>query len=171
MVKLNLGCSTRIRPGYINCDWSNDIQGVDVRCDVSKLPFDDDHADVIVASHILEHFYHHQTLDVLKEWRRVLKPDGIIYVATPDIDRAIEIYNKGNLQEWIIYYMYGDQKDKGSFHYNIFNEWRLRKYLENAGFREIIRVEDFPDELDEECLNLVSTIDNKTISLNMMAFK
>ena len=47
----------------------------------SKLEFEDKEFDVIIASDVLEHI--HSDLNALKEWRRVLKPNGHMILFVP----------------------------------------------------------------------------------------
>ncbi|MBN1288977.1 MAG: class I SAM-dependent methyltransferase, partial [Actinobacteria bacterium] len=53
-----------------------------VRCDAIELPFEDSSFDRILSHHVLEHL--HDLPKALLEWRRVLKPGGIIAVCTPN---------------------------------------------------------------------------------------
>ena len=169
-MKLNLGCKTRPIPGFVNMDFE-EYPTVDVVGDVSDLSrFKDESIEEIYASHILEHFKSPQTVPVLKEWFRVLKPGGILYVATPDFKRAIEMYDKVGLSEWLVYYMYGDQLHKGTYHYTTFDEKRMDGLLKKVGFAEVSRVVEFPYN-QEDCSTLISGIDSKSISLNMIAIK
>ena len=46
------------------------------------LPFDSDSFDVVVNWHVLEHV--EDVRKTLREWRRVLKPGGILFLETPD---------------------------------------------------------------------------------------
>ena len=49
--------------------------------DASKLDFDDKKFDIIIASDVLEHI--NEDLDALKEWKRVLKPNGHMVLFVP----------------------------------------------------------------------------------------
>jgi predicted SAM-dependent methyltransferase len=87
MNKLNLGCGDDILEGWINIDAYNPI--AQVKADVSSLPYDDNFADVILASHVIEHFHFHDGFKVINEWKRVLKPDGKLIIETPDLLEGI----------------------------------------------------------------------------------
>lgn len=61
-VRLNLGCGKVILPndeGWVNVD-QQPLEGVDVVCDLFTFPwpFEDDYADYIIASHLIEHIPH-----------------------------------------------------------------------------------------------------------------
>ena len=64
-IKLNLGCGEQILPGYINVDLYCDK--ADIKADVKKLPFDNDYADEVYSSHVIEHFDFKESWDVLEE--------------------------------------------------------------------------------------------------------
>ncbi len=92
MKYLNLGCGNRF-----NKDWIN----IDVKaCDPSVIsynltrgiPLEDDSCDVVYHSHIIEHFRRDSAVNFMKECYRVLKPGGILRVATPDLERICRIY-------------------------------------------------------------------------------
>ncbi len=170
-LKLNLGARTQRLPGFKNMD-IDAHEGVDFVGDVSDLGrFQEGSVDEIYASHILEHFEYHKTDAVLKEWCRVLKPGGKLYVAVPDFARAVELYGRIGLDEWIIRFLCGDQEYKTAYHYALFDEERLMHQLKKAGFSDAFRVEQFPLENDGDCSNLTSNIDGSSVSLNMIGVK
>lgn len=82
MPKLNLGCGTDIKEGYINVDIIK-RGGVDVVYDLNKspYPFESDYFDEIYASHFFEHLS--DVLKVMEELYRILKPGGIIIAKVP----------------------------------------------------------------------------------------
>jgi hypothetical protein len=82
-VGLDLGCGgTKCNPNCIGVDI--DVQSIaEIKSDVCDLwMFEDNKLDFIVNAHLLEHLPN--TIEVLKEWKRVLKPDGILAIAVPD---------------------------------------------------------------------------------------
>lgn len=52
------------------------------RGDMADLPWGDETFDAVVARHVVEHSP--DTLAVLREWRRVLRPGGRLVVVCPD---------------------------------------------------------------------------------------
>ena len=79
--KLNLGCGTDIRHGWVNLDIA-DLPGVDVVHDINVLPFPfaDGCFDEILCNDILEHV---ELAPVLKECHRILTPGGHIRIEVP----------------------------------------------------------------------------------------
>jgi len=170
-MKLNLGCNSRILKGYTNIDFG-DYPGVDIKTDVSKLGMiKDETVDVIRASHILEHFRYNDTKRVLDEWHRVLKPGGLLYLSVPSWERAVEIYMKAGLQEWLVYFLYGDQTEKGNYHYTVYDFPRLCRVAGLSGFKDISEIAEIPDSLPNEANCLISTVDHKSISLNAVCVR
>ncbi|MEM7239911.1 MAG: methyltransferase domain-containing protein, partial [Pseudomonadota bacterium] len=53
--------------------------------DCREIPFEDDTFDLVTCFETLEHIAEHDVL--LGELRRVLKPDGILLISTPEVDR------------------------------------------------------------------------------------
>ena len=89
---LNLGCGHRFHSAWINVDIVPQHPSV-LRADISRaIPFPDRHFDVVYHSHVIEHLRVDDVDRFLRECRRVLKPGGIIRVATPDLERLCEAY-------------------------------------------------------------------------------
>lgn len=104
-VKLNLGSFTHMFHGWRNldridlADWARRRQYAFTQWDlVGGLPYDDSIADLIFMSHVLEHFSYDDGAALLRECRRVLKPDGLIRIAVPDARRLIDLYLAGNMR-------------------------------------------------------------------------
>ena len=69
----------------------NKIQWVDA---TKKIPFSSNSIDAIYSSHMLEHLDRADASKCLKEIYRVLKPNGIIRLALPNIRQYVEDYIK-----------------------------------------------------------------------------
>ena len=168
---LNLGCRTRHIDGFMNMD-IEPHEGVDIVGDVSDLSsIATGSIDEVMASHILEHFPHSRTLDVLKEWHRVIAPGGKLYVAVPDFERCVELYQLGGITQWLQDFVSGGHEYPTAKHEAIFDEAKLTGLLKETGFSDSFRVESFPMSEDNDCSNLASTLDGERVSLNMIAVK
>lgn len=60
--------------------------------DASSLPFADGTFDALFAGEVIEHVP--DARETLREWRRVLKPDGVAIVTTPNRQRLIARVNR-----------------------------------------------------------------------------
>lgn len=83
---LNIGSGSdpnKQLPHAINIDVSP-VGNPDVVADGEKLPFGDGVFTVVMASHVLEHFPPAQIPGVIREWMRVLHPNGVLRIAVPD---------------------------------------------------------------------------------------
>ena len=82
--RLHVGCGEKVIAGWINVD-SRRLPGVDYVLDVRKgIPFEQ--LAAIYAEHFLEHLTLDEGLAFLAECRRVLDPEGILRVSTPNLD-------------------------------------------------------------------------------------
>ena len=83
-LRLHLGSGQSPLPGWINID-VQPLPGVDRVLDVRRgLPFEN--VAAIYGEHFLEHLELEEGLACLVECRRVLAPDGILRISTPNLD-------------------------------------------------------------------------------------
>ncbi len=126
----------------------------------------------IYASHVIEHLGHQFELETaLREFNRVLVPDGMLRVSVPDLTILCSLYldNALSFEERfnVMAMMYGGQINAADFHYVGLNEELLGACLQKAGFTDIVRVDNF--ELFDDCSSLV--FKGRPISLNLCARK
>lgn len=94
-MKINLGCGTDIKDGYLNIDLHNKDPRVKI-ANVLDLNFiESNSVEVVHAQDVLEHFCMTDAKKALVEWARVLKPGGTIYIQTINIDKQLEAYSSG----------------------------------------------------------------------------
>ena len=177
-VNLNAGCGmpgTCMLPPFINFDWKEyptwgDDEYEDYVFqvgDVRSLPYENNYFDVVFGSEIIEHFMYGESIDVLREFYRVLKSEGCLKIICPNFEYAIKIY-RGEIQysDWdidggllamkdgvahsymgpIFAPLYSHQwKVDGqtiSDHCMVWDEKALRYYLNEIGFIDVERVHD-----------------------------
>jgi predicted SAM-dependent methyltransferase len=100
-VKLNVGCGTDYKKGWINIDNNSDenIEKLDLNWDLRKpLPFPDNSVDFIFNEHFIEHLTVEEGQRVIKDLMRVLKPGGVLRMATPDLEIVAKQYLKSSLK-------------------------------------------------------------------------
>jgi len=163
-MKLNLGAGDTPLDGYINLD----IQTADslfplYQHGVNDSAFDDETCLEVRASHVLEHFPMAYTVEVLREWVRVLKPGGILKIAVPDFRKIAAAYlsPSDKNEAWnIAGYAMGGQTDEHDFHKAIFDEEGLTEAFAALG---LVDITHWTSEI-EDCASL-------PVSLNLQGRK
>lgn len=155
----NLGAGGEYDPYEVSVDLRDDPH-ITYKCDIRNLPSDwTDKFQLVKSNHVLEHISHVQTLDVLKEWARIVEPGGVLRVTVPDFEFACRMVLEGRTDLAIMGIIYGDQGHpywlqdpygeitedgrllKHSFENNShkygFTEKTLKKLFEEAGLEEV----------------------------------
>lgn len=154
MYKLEIGCNGK----KLGEEWETlDIlagENIDIVANIEEpLPIKDNTYDLIYMSHVLEHIAWYKTIDVLKELLRILKPEGIIEIFVPDIDKIISAYKKNIIPDewykfneeknpflWFVGRLYTYGMHDSDFHRAAFNKRHLKDCLEKAGFQDVITI-------------------------------
>lgn len=89
---LNIACGSRIHNDWENIDFSPMDKRVKKVNLLSTLPYADSSFDVAYSSHFLEHLDKDTAPRVLKEIRRILKPNGILRIVVPDLENMVNEY-------------------------------------------------------------------------------
>jgi predicted SAM-dependent methyltransferase len=63
--------------------------------DIRTLDAAFESVDRILLVHVLEHFVRWEALDLLTQFYRLLKPEGLLIMEHPDLDGCIKMYLKG----------------------------------------------------------------------------
>lgn len=138
-IVLNLGCGPSRLPGSIGVDRIK-RENVDVVHDLNILPypFESNYADEVHFYHVLEHL--DDTIGVLEEIHRILKPGGTLYLRVPHFSSL---------------YAWGDITHKKAFSiyaFDIFDEkrdykhWGYSKVRYNITHRQIRYFYTWPNE-------------------------
>ncbi len=95
--RLNWGCGDCRPEGWINCD-RKDGPGIQLSCDMLEggLPLPPDSIDYIVSVHALQEVPAAQLVAALQEFRRVLKPGGVLRLILPDAIKGFLAYQRGD---------------------------------------------------------------------------
>lgn len=149
MTKLHLGSGPQILPGWVNID-NLPYPGVDKILDVTAgLPFRD--VDFIFAEHFIEHIPYPDAMNLLRECRRVLGPNGVLRLSTPNLDWVWATHYSLSLSEpdQVRACFEINRAFRGWGHQFLYNERTLRSTLFDAGFAEVTRVEYGASSHDE----------------------
>ena len=127
---LDVGCGTGANFGWLNK--FGDVVGIDSNQEAvkfcqdygnaiigkaEKIPVKNNNYDLLTAFDILEHTVN--DLDVLQEWKRVLRPNGYLYITVP-------------AYQWLF-----GPHDKQLMHYRRYLLSKLLKKLKQSGFTPI----------------------------------
>jgi predicted SAM-dependent methyltransferase len=135
---IHVGCGEVNHPKFVNVDGMPHRHIHYVRAIDNLAPIDTDSAALLYASHCLEHFPMAEIPRILAEWRRVLRPGGILRLSVPDFDRLLVIYNQhGEDIETILSMLLGGQDRRYNFHHAVFTKRSLTKFLDRCGFRDV----------------------------------
>jgi len=149
MDKLHLGCGDVYLNGWINIDMAS--SHVDLCHNLADpLPYKNNSVQYIYSEHLIEHFPVDDAVKLLSECHRVLCPQGVLRVATFNLDYLVFRYLFfWKRQHWIKAFGYAHLQTKAEMLNLCFHEWG-HKYLYNkeelfrrvkeAGFLEIYSV-------------------------------
>jgi predicted SAM-dependent methyltransferase len=136
-LRLHLGCGAIDWPGFVNID-GIDRPHIHFVQSLTRLDrFHDDSVEFIYTSHTLEHFPRALTLQILREWYRVLIPGGRLCISVPDFDRILEAYQLSGDVDTILPPLFGGQDYPFNFHFTTFNKVSLGRSLMDAGFSSV----------------------------------
>lgn len=176
-----MGCGWR----NFGSDWIHIDGGDYSHLDYNRIDdlsqFEDETADVIYTSHVLEYFNIDEAHTVLEEWKRVLKVGGVLRIAVPDFSQISRLYleNKFPLSKFIGP-LYGRMNMDGSsiYHKHVYDEKTLKQLLVNdLGFTNYQRYDwketehAIFDDHSQAYLPHMDKEDGTLISLNVECVK
>ena len=101
-IKLNLGCGTDYKEGWINIDNNSDnnITRLDINWDLTNpLPFKENTVNFIYNEHFYEHLSVEQGKSLVRNCMSVLAPGGVLRIAMPDLAVAVNNYLNVSIEE------------------------------------------------------------------------
>jgi predicted SAM-dependent methyltransferase len=153
--RLQIGTGRHVLTGWLNTDYTPG-KGIAFLDATRRFPFRDQTFDFIFSEHMIEHVPYRGGMSMLNECFRVLKPNGLIRLATPDMRFLIELYSRPEegihrpYMEWAAGFApYGIPESEAIFvlnnfmrdwgHQFIWDEDRLRRSLGDVGFVDVTR--------------------------------
>lgn len=142
-MKLHLGCGKRdFGSEWVHID-AGDFPHLHSH-NITTLPFEDNTADLIYASHVIEYFDREEIIPVLQEWRRVLKPGGVLRLAVPNFLWLAFLYSEEDYDlDYLLGPLYGKIEIPGVrrsgtiYHKTVYDRKHLSKVLASCLFTNI----------------------------------
>lgn len=148
-LKLHLGCGRNYLDGYINIDLPQEKQELmeakaDVYKDIRELDYPENSADEVRNHHLLEHFTRQEAIKLLLQWRRWLKPDGVLIIETPDFEECVKLFLNSDLKTKfkIARHIFGSHESKWAVHKDFWAKDKFEFILTKLGF-EIVKIKQF----------------------------
>ena len=146
-LRLCLGSGGAPVDGFVNVDLAG---RPDVRLDLLHgLPVADASVSHVYSEHFVEHIDRDAGLRLFTECRRVLRDDGVMRIATPDLVELVDAYRTDwRRQDWVCWpghewvrspAMMINQAFRGWGHEFLYDEDELRAVLHEAGFGRVAR--------------------------------
>lgn len=149
MVSIDIGCGTTCR-GELGLD-VRDVKEVDIRGDARHLPLKDESVHEIIMVDVIEHFRWADVREVISEVFRVLKPEGVFYMRTPDFDWIANNYDtippmrlQRKLYGGYTHPLNDGEGYKANQHHTMFTEAIITDLLEEAGYTRTEVNRDLP---------------------------
>jgi SAM-dependent methyltransferase len=162
-IKVNIGCGLSGISGWRNLDnsptitlsripllkhllrtpaWPRDVRRYDVR---RGLPFTTNSVRYIYSSHTFEHFTYEEALQIARNCKDVLEPEGILRIVVPDLELIVREYvadptplaSRTFLSRLSLNHSWRDFLHPGSNHSQMFDAQSLVHLLREAGFEQV----------------------------------
>lgn len=126
----------------------------------------------IYMCHVLEHFSFEEADQLLRNFRKKLKPGGLLRISVPNFDHLVKVYQaNGNDLEIVRRALMGGQDYEYNFHKSIYNKAHLSSLLVACGYvnpREWTTLQDFGVDIgDWSSRNFDTPSGSFPISLNI----
>lgn len=144
---LDIGAGGAVNPGVTAVDL---FVGADIVADMRDIPLPDNCVDYIYSSNALEHVGKNEVVPTLKEWVRLLKPRGELFLLVPDLVWACEFWLKYQRTDWPLDIIYGNQNHDGEYHKTGFTPKILEDYFAECGGWEIKEI-SYSGGKEESC--------------------
>ena len=144
-VRLNVGCGGRKVPGFTGVDAVAERTAAEIVARADNIPLPDQSVEEIMAIHLWEHFFRWECDTVIAEWKRLLKPGGVLTLELPNLKKCCENILSGRMEggkhpDQLSYWgLYGDPRKGDQF---MAHRWgwtpeSLKSFLAEHGFTKI----------------------------------
>jgi len=157
-LKLHIGCSNIYLNNWINIDLGNPTADMELDCLDLSSEFDDNSADLIISSHLIEHFDDTQVHKAMAEWYRVLNRDGWLIVECPNFQASLELFlaiPKDDIKSRVMNFpqIFG-RPDWHEYQIHRTGFWpeRMIALMREVGFKDINKEEPREDGIEKICM-------------------
>jgi predicted SAM-dependent methyltransferase len=140
-MKINMGCGKRnFGKDWVHID-GGDYEHLEYSSITDLSQYENSSINLIYASHIIEYFDRDEVKEILKEWYRVLKPEGILRIAVPNFKIIASLYKQNKYElESFLGPLYGKMtmKNETIYHKTVYDFKSLSNILKGQiGFQEV----------------------------------
>lgn len=140
--RLNLGSGKTYMEGFINVDVNPKFKP-DIVEDMMKVKFKFCEFDEVYAKDVIDHVTYSETRVLLRKILGWLKPGGLLFIHTPNLDHLIHILRASSddkLRHQALKWLYGTDGEGSTAYFSnkirwCFNAASLRKMLQEVGFK------------------------------------
>lgn len=173
-LRVHLGAGPINIQGWVNID-AREASHIHLIANNFELSeFADGTLAEIYMCHVLEHFSFEESEQLLRNFRKKLKPGGLLRISVPHFDHLVTIYqsNSNNL-EIVRRALMGGQDYEYNFHKSIYNKAHLSTLMVSCGYvnpQEWTTLQDFGADLgDWSNKNFNTPAGSFPVSLNVKA--
>jgi len=151
-MRLHIGCGPRVLDDWTNIDVQRHPDAPrdpEILAHAKSVPLGDATAVTIMAIHLWEHFYRWECEEVIREWRRLLRPGGNLILELPDLEKCcrniLEGYEGKHPGQLGMWGLYGDPRTQDPY---MCHRWgwtptSIKAFLKHHGF---VRIHEAPTQ-------------------------
>lgn len=139
--KLNIGSGSKVIKNAINVDIKR-LKGINIQADARFLPFKSEIFETLYCFDLIEHLKREDLEGALKDWHRVLKPNGLLIIKTPNLKAICQLFLESIFDSYeASRRIFGNEYD----HCLLFDSQSLKNLLEKYGFK-VINIKEQTDD-------------------------
>ncbi len=118
------------------------VKKVDIVAEGDNIPLEDNSADFVFSSHVIEHFY--DPVSAINEWLRIVKPNGYVVMIVPHKERTFDSEKPcTTLEEFEMRHKsYDKNKDYPDDHLSIWTTETFLEFAENFNYNVIYYIDE-----------------------------
>jgi SAM-dependent methyltransferase len=122
------------------CPFIHELSFAVVKCNANtaRIPIEDQQFDAVVMTEVFEHL-HMNPIVTMREVLRILKPDGALYLTTPNgvgLRKLVKVLIKRKFQQ--IYHQWSSLESTGVMgHVTEYTPAEIKDFLEKTGFTQV----------------------------------